>query len=74
MMTAQQFDQTTADISTEITAGVCATRQPMVSVTVTRDMARLLARLQQLRKTGARVLVDMENLTLEVCGKAEKLR
>lgn len=44
----------------------------IVIVRMTRKMARLLARLQQLQRQGARALVDMESLTVEVCGKTER--
>jgi hypothetical protein len=44
-----------------------------VTLVVTRDWARLIARLQQLENTGARVVLDLDAMTLQVCGKVEYL-
>jgi hypothetical protein len=43
----------------------------VVVVRVTRKMARLLARLEQLEKMRARALVDMGTLKVQVLGKEE---
>lgn len=40
-------------------------------VWVEPQMARLLARLEQLRNEGAEVVVDLKTMTLRVCGKEE---
>jgi hypothetical protein len=44
-----------------------------VTLVVTRDWARLIARLQQLENSGARVVIDLDAMTLQVCGKVEYL-
>lgn len=64
-----------ADMPPAIASGTIALPDApaeVVMVRVTRDMARLLARLQQLKKTEAQAIVDMGKLTVKVLGKEER--
>ncbi len=46
---------------------------PLVIVSIAPRWARLLSRLQQLEKSSAVVVIDMQSLTLSVLGKPEQL-
>lgn len=45
-----------------------------VALSVDPEWARLLTRLQQLKASGASVIIDLEKMTIRVCGKSERLQ